>query len=322
VNAAKRTGHTVRAVRTPTGTDLDQARAVVRTHLAPTPLVPVELDGHGELLVKLETLQPTGSFKVRGALAAVSAHRASAERFVTASAGNHGLGLAFAAATFGVPATIVVPRNASAAKVEALRRLGADLVEYGDSYDEAESHALGLAGDRTVFVSAYNDPEVIAGQASCTAEIREQVDGGMTLLVPVGGGGLLAGTVLAAGPDTRVIGVETAASQAMSTATRAGRLVTVPVSPTLADGLAGNLEPGSITPALAGSVADSFITVTEDEIAAAIRQLATRCGLVVEGSGAVGVAALLAGKVPVGGRTVAMLTGRNISPDVLGRILG
>jgi threonine dehydratase len=312
----------MRAVRTPTAADLDRARTVVGAHLAPTPLVPVDLpDGRGELLVKLETLQPTGSFKVRGALAAVSAHQANADRFVTASAGNHGLGVAFAARTFGAAATIVVPENASAAKVEALRRLGADLVQYGQSYDEAELHALALAGGRTVFVSAYNDPEVIAGQATCTAEIREQVPGGLTLLVPVGGGGLLAGTVLAAGPDIRIVGVETGASQAVSTATRAGHLVPVTVSPTLADGLAGNLEPGSITPAMAAPRVESFATVTEAEIAAAIRFLATRCGLVVEGAGAVGVAALLAGRIAPTGRVVAMLTGRNIAPGVLTDIL-
>jgi threonine dehydratase len=314
----------VRNVRTPTGADLDHARAVVAAHLAPTPLTAVELpDGRGELLVKLETLQPTGSFKVRGALAAVSAHRSSASAFVTASAGNHGLGVAFAAAAFGAPATIVVPENASAAKVEALRRLGAELVQHGDSYDEAERHALGLAGDGTVFVSAYNDPEVIAGQATCAEEICARLDGDVTLLVPVGGGGLLAGTVLgvAGRHAVRVVGVETAASQAVSSATRAGQLVPVPVSPTLADGLAGNLEPGSITPAVAASGVHSFATVTEPQIADAIGFLANRCGLVVEGAGAVGVAALLAGDIPVSGRAVAMLTGRNIAPAVLGRIL-
>jgi threonine dehydratase len=314
----------LRRVAVPTEDDLLRATAVVSAQLAPTPVIGAELPGgRGVLAMKLETLQPTGSFKVRGALAALSAYAGNGRPVVTASAGNHGLGVAFAAARLAAEATIVLPSTASPAKINELRRLGADLVLHGNGYDEAERHALALAADGAVFVSAYNDLHVIAGQATCAAEIIEQVPGELTLVVPAGGGGLLAGTVLRCGgqPDVRVIGVEAEASRALSAAVAAGRVVPVPVEPTLADGLAGNLEPASITPMIAAGRVDRFVAVTEDEIAAAIRFLATWCGLVVEGSGATGVAALLAGKVPVAGRPVTILTGRNIAADVLADLL-
>jgi threonine dehydratase len=312
-----------RAVAHPTAADLDRARTVVAAHLRPTPVVAIELpDGRGEVLAKLECLQPTGSFKVRGALAALAAVVPGA-RVVTASAGNHALGVVLASQRLGVPATVVVPRTASPAKLAALRRLGADLVEHGAGYEQAERHALSLARDGAVYLSAYNDPQVIAGQATWASELAGQVGRELTVVVPVGGGGLLAGTALwAAGlRGVSVVGVEAAASRALSAAVRAGRIVEVPVAATLADGLAGNLEPGSITPALAAGRVHAFAAVSEAEIEAAIRFLAAGCGLVVEGAGAVGVAALLAGKVPVRGRVVVVLSGRNIAPAALARIL-
>jgi threonine dehydratase len=295
---------------------------VVAAHLRPTPLVPLELPG-GEVLAKLDILQPTGSFKLRGALAALAALSSPGERVVTASAGNHALALVEAARRLGLAATVVVPRTASEAKLAALRRRHADLVVHGDDYDQAERHALELADAGLAYVSPYNDPDVIAGQGTWVAEEAERLPGGATLVVPVGGGGLLAGTLLwAAGrPDLRVVGVEAAASRAVSTAVAAGRVVPVPVAPTLADGLAGNLEPGSVTPAVARGHVHAMVAVTEEEIERAIRVLAA-AGLVVEGSGAVGVAALLAGRLPLDGPTVVLLTGRNVAAATLARILG
>jgi threonine dehydratase len=218
---------------------------------------------------------------------------------------------------------VVVPRTGSAAKLAALRRLHADLVVHGDDYDQAERHALELADAGGAYVSAYNDRHVIAGQATWAAETAAGLPGGATLVVPVGGGGLLAGTLLWAAdrPDVRVVGVEAAASRALSAAVAAGRVVAVPVAPTLADGLAGNLEAGSVTPALVRGRVHAIVAVTEEEIERAIRFLAAS-GLVVEGSGAVGVAALLAGRVPADGGTVAvLLTGRNIAAGTLARVL-
>ena len=312
-----------RAVAAPTAADLERAYAVVKAHLPPTPLLPLERPG-GEIWCKLETAQPTGSFKVRGGLAALSAYAAPGVRVVAASAGNHGLGVAHAAARLGVAATIVVPRTASTAKVESLRRLGVELVEHGERYEDAERHALDRLGAHDVFVSAYNDPHVIAGQATCALEIAEQCPVERTLVVPVGGGGLLAGVVLAAATQAgvRIVGVEAEASRAFSTAVARAEIIDVPVGPTLADGLAGNLEPGTVTPSLVAGRVHAFVAVSESEIEDAIRFLVERAGWVVEGSGAVGVAALLAGKVPVAGRAVALLTGRNIAAPVLARILG
>lgn len=313
----------MRQVRGPSAGELSQAARVVREHLAPTPLVPVHLPG-GEVLAKLETAQPTGSFKVRGALAALSAYTGEgAKRFVTASAGNHGLGVAWAAGRLEVAATIVVPTTASSAKVEALAAMDVDLVQHGDGYEAAEAHALTLAGPETVFVSAYNDAHVVAGQATMAAEVVAQVGGDVTLVIPVGGGGLLAGSALAAAehPGMRLVGAESANSPAVSAAVAAGRVVTVPVSPSLADGLGGNLEPESVTPALAAPRVVGFVPATEAEIAAAMRTLVTRAGLVAEGAGAVGFAAVMAGAVPTDRPIVVALTGRNVSPALLARIL-
>src|SRR6266545_2798895 len=194
----------IRAVAEPTEADLERARVVVAAHLRPTPVVELELpDGRGTVLAKLECLQPTGSFKVRGALAALAAGGQGGQggaRVVTASAGNHGLGVVLAARRLGVPATVVVPTTASPAKLAALRRLGARLVEHGGGYEQAERHALRLAAEGgAAFLSAYNDPQVIAGQATWAYELPGQVERETTLVVPVGGGGLLAGTVLWAG---------------------------------------------------------------------------------------------------------------------------
>lgn len=332
----------VRAVELPTPADLDAARALVAEHLSPTPVVPVRLPGvDGEVLVKLETLQPTGSFKVRGALVAVAA--AGRDRpVVTASAGNHGLGVAFAAERLGVPATVVVPTTASAAKVTALRRMDVELVQHGDDYEAAERHALALAARGATFVSPYNDRHVLAGQSTVAAEVAAQAGDRLTLVVPVGGGGLVGGIALGvdhggaaaggaagggeaaggtAAGGTRIVGVEAAASPAVSAAVAAGRTVTVPVLESLADGLGGNLEPGAVTPDAARGRVHSFVQVDEHGIAEAIRALATRCGLIAEAAAAVGPAALMAGLVPVAGTPLVVLTGRNIAADLLARLL-
>jgi threonine dehydratase len=313
----------IRPVAPPTPADLERARAVVAEHLRPTPLV--DTGAAPGALLKLESWQPTGAFKVRGALAALSAlpEEVRARGVVAASAGNHALGVAFAAARLGVAATIVVPATASAAKVAALERFPVRLVQHGDDYDAAERHALALAAEGFHYLSGYNDPHVIAGQATIGPELRAHLDGPLTVVAPAGGGGLSSGLGLwAAGEqDVRVVAVEAEASRALSASVAAGRVVEVPVGPTLADGLAGNLEPGSITPALVAAHVHAFTSVTEDEIRAAMRYLATDHGLVAEASGAVPVAALLTGKVPVHGRAVAVVTGRNIALPTLAAAL-
>src|SRR5690606_2167427 len=200
-----------------------------------------------------------------------------------------------------------------------------DLVLHGADYEEAERHALALAAEGAALVSPYNDPHVIAGQSTVGDEVGDQVGDDVTLLVPVGGGGLVAGCALWAAerPGVHLVGVESAASPAVSSAVRAGRIVTVEVGPTIADGLGGNIEPGSVTPAVAGRRVDTWVQVPEDLLRTAVRLLATRCGLVVEGAGAVGVAALLGGLVePAPGTApVVLVTGRNIAPALLAELL-
>jgi len=313
-----------RRVAEPTVDDLRTAEAVVREGLAPTPLVAAPALGPRALL-KVETVQPTGSFKVRGALAAVAQARPG-EHVVTVSAGNHGLGVAQAAALLGRSATVVVPENASRAKVDRLRPFPVDLVLAGDGYDAAEAHALDLARGGGLFVSPYNDPHVIAGQRTIAVEIGAALDGPLTIVVPVGGGGLVAGVALwAAGrDDVRVVGVEAAASRAMSAAVRAGGVVDVPIGATLADGMAGNVEAGSVTVAIAARHVDAWVAVDEDELRAAIRLLAFDSGLVAEGAGAAATAAVLAGRVAddrPGARVVALVSGRNITPEALREVL-
>ena len=311
---------TVRAVAAPSRADLDAAAAVVAAHLAPTPLIPAPALGDGVHL-KLETLQPTGSFKVRGGLAALTRAGAGAP-VVTASAGNAGLGIAWAASVLGVQATIVVAETASPAKVAALRALPVGLVQHGAGYDEAELHALALPG--ATYVSSYNDTGVIAGQATLGRELDAQLPGPVEVAVPLGGGSLASGLGLwAAGrADARVTAVEAARSPAFTTALAAGEITPFAVGDTLADGLAGNLEPGAVTFELVRDHVAAVAQATEAEIEEAIRFLARAHGIVAEGAGATAVAALLAGKVERGGAPlVVAVTGRNIALDRLAAVL-
>jgi threonine dehydratase len=286
----------------------------------------------GDVWLKCECFQETGSFKLRGALNRLLTldEAALGRGVVTVSAGNHGLGVAEASARLGVRATVVVPETASSAKVHALagyRDRGVELLTAGSDYDAAEAHGLELA--RTTgrtWISPYNDAAVIAGGGTVALEALEDVPAADVLLVPAGGGGLIAGAGIWARhvrPGIRVVGVQPDTSPSLHAALAAGRLVTVPVLPTLADGLAGNIEPGSITFPLARQVVDEVVLVREDEIADAIRWLLREHHILVEGSAAVTLAALLAGRVTGvhGRRVVALLTGRNIAFDTLRGIL-
>ena len=288
----------MRTVQRPTRDDVLAAELRVRGLLAPTPLV--ESDGFS---LKLESLQPTGSFKVRGAVSALTLLEPR-ERVVTASAGNHGLAVAWASERLGLDATIVVAETASPAKIAAIRRFPARLVVHRADYDEAERHGLSLEGR---YVSPYNDAGVIAGAGTIALELA----GAATIVAPVGGGGLVAGIALAT--DARVVGVVPEAFPAMRAALDAGRLVTIEGRETIADGLHGNIEAGSVTFELVRDHAAAVVTVTEREIEEAMRFLAAEHGLVTEGAGAAAVAALRSGAVDADGRTVAIVSGRNIT---------
>lgn len=291
----------------------------------PTPLEhsrPLSAYTGAEAYLKLECAQVTGSFKLRGAASAILADPAR-RPVVACSAGNHALGVAHAAALAGVEATLVVPEAASPAKLGALGRYPARVIRHGASYDEAEAEALRLARDGGLrFVSPYNHPDVIAGQGTLGVEILEQLPDADALIVGVGGGGLISGVGLwakAINPAIRVIGVQAENSAAMLASLAAGRIVGAPDLPTLADGLSGGIEPGSITFALTQQVADMLIAVSEGQIAAAMRWCFHEHHLVVEGSAAVTVAALLNGLVAglAGRKVVALLCGRNVAAETL-----
>ena len=317
----------MRHVDEPGAANLEAAWKAVRRFLPVTPVVSAPQLG-ASVSVKVETVQPTGSFKVRGGLAAVSAtlDAEPGRAVVASSAGNHGLGVAYAASNLGAQVTVVVPTGASAAKVSALQQFDVRLVLHGDGYRHAETHALELSereGSR--YVSPYNDPDVIAGQATLARELAEQVPDLGTVVVPCGGGGLLSGVALGLeGTGIRVVGVESEASPSMSTALAAGAIVPITVEPTVADGLAGNLEPGAITVGIALGHQVDVLTVSEADIRSAMAFSAHKMGFVLEGAGAVGVAALRAGVLdpdPDGGETVVILTGRNVAPKLLSEVL-
>lgn len=278
-----------------------------------------------DVLLKLECWQPTRSFKIRGAANAVASlsPQKLARGVVTASAGNHGQAVASAARAANARATIFVPRSAPRVKQERIRRLGAELRVEGESYDDAESRALAFAasGDRP-FVHAFSDDAVIAGQGTVALELLEQCPGMREVIVPVGGGGLISGigsVLKAVRPDVRVIGVQSTETRAMHAALAAGRVVEVPVPPTLADGLAGRTDDATFQ--RVRGVIDDLLLVTEDEIADAIRALFEEDGITAEGSAAVGPALLRAGRVSVSGPAVVIVTGGNIDGDRLGACL-
>ena len=317
-----------RSVPWPTSDDLARAREAVSAHLPPSPLVRSTVGGQ-DVMLKLETLQPTGAFKVRGALAAM-ARIPAGSKVLAASAGNHALGIAWAASQTGTAATVIVAETASAAKQRKLATFPIELVRHGETYDEAEAYAVELAGhlpDGTVFISPYNDPHVIAGQGTVLDEIVMQAapSTALTVYVPIGGGGLLAGVALRAaelrqeGHDIRLVGVEAAASPAVSSTIAAGGTTTIEVGDTVADGLAGNIEPGSITAPIIAEHVDRIVQVSERDIRHAMRALLFAAGVLAEGSGAASVAAAIAAERDQAEDrlTVAIVSGRNVTRDVL-----
>jgi threonine dehydratase len=282
-----------------------------------------------EVWLKLETVQTTGSFKLRGAvnaLAILAERPGGVTGVVTASAGNHGLAMAWAAKELGLSTRVYVPSDAPRIKRQAMTALGAEVIETS-SYDAAESEAVSDAR-RTglIYVSPYNDDDVIAGAGTVALEMFSDCSGLDTIVVPLGGGGLLTGTAVVARSlrrDAWVIGAEAEASPVFTTSLASGRIVAVDVKPTLADGLAGNLEPGSRTFALVSELADRVVLVAEGSIELAMRDLIRRERLVAEGASATAVGALLQGGLDLAGRRVAViLTGRNVDAQVLERVFG
>ncbi|HEY6333169.1 MAG TPA: threonine/serine dehydratase [Blastocatellia bacterium] len=304
------------------------ARDRIAKYVCRTPLEQARwLSRNGEVFLKLECFQITGSFKLRGATAKLTALSEEEKNrgILSVSAGNHGLGLARAAKWLGLSATIVVPKTASPAKVEGIRRYGVNLIERGTSYDEAEraSRALERQTEMT-FVSPYNDPDVIAGQGTVAIEILEANPDIDAILVPVGGGGLLAGILVAAKaikPDIKVYGVEPVATPTMTCALKAGEIVEVVEEPTIADGLAGNIEPNSMTFPIIQKLVDGIILVDEASICRAMTDLAFNQHVITEGSAAAALAAVSDPRLN-NLKVAAVLTGRNINLDLFLDVVG
>lgn len=311
----------------PTFADIVAARRRIAGLIRSTPLVTAaEL---GTVSLKVESLQETGSFKVRGAANALlmldAAERAAG--VVAVSSGNHGRAVAFVARSLGIAATVCVSARVPAVKVEAIGALGARVVVGGPGQDEAEAaaHRLGLETGAT-FIHPFDDPRVIAGQGTLGCDIVEAAPDTSTIVVPLSGGGLISGLALAAKalrPRIKVIGVSQDRGPAMYDSLRAGRLTDVVEEDTLADALAGGLgAENRHTLRMCRDLLDDVVLVSEEEIAAAMRHLRRRHGLRVEGGGAVGVAALLAGKVDATVATVAVISGGNVADETWERVTG
>jgi threonine dehydratase len=274
--------------------------------------------------IKLETLQRTFAYKIRGALNAVLRliERGEGPReLVTASAGNHGRALATAAAMAGIPLTVYVPANAPDVKLDAIRALGARLVPCAD-YDEAERKAQQHDENGARFVSPYADPYVIEGAGTVALEILEQDPEIGVIVCPVGGGGLVSGIAIAAAGRAETWGVETEASCPFTRSLAAGRVVTIDVQPSLADGLVGNLDPLSITFDLVREHVAGIATVAEEYVPRTVGMLVREERLIAEGAAAVAIAAIVQGRVPLAGRpTAVVLTGANIDPGKLRQLI-
>lgn len=275
---------------------------------------------------KCEHLQPVGAFKIRGAHTAVLniPEEERARGVITYSSGNHGQAVALAARLLGIPAVVVMPERAPAIKVAGVRRQGGEVVIAGNSSAERYQLARELARERGLaMVPPYESLDVITGQGTCGLEILDARPEVETILVPVGGGGLIAGIAAAAAavkPSVRVIGVEPESAPKLARALEAGRTVTLELAQSLADGLLP-LSIGELPFAVLSGLVDQAIQVSEAEIAAAVRFLHEEMQLVIEPSGAVTTAALLAARVQPGGSTVVVLSGGNVDPELFKRLV-
>lgn len=318
-----------RNVLVPTSEQLEAARRVIGDHLVATPTVTISVRGR-RVLAKLEGLQPTGSFKVRGALSAIDAARRDDPQgaVITSSAGNHGLGIAHASSVLGVRAVVVVPQNASVAKVKKLLQYDIELIQFGSSYDDAQAHALQLAAQRSIrYISPFNDANVIAGQATAFDEMLLQAPELEHIVVSVGGGGLISGVLMSREDhgrgDIRVTGVQPHESAALYYVLRGASMNEVVHRPTIADGLAGGGDDGAITNELVAQHSVPLVLVPEIEIRRAVREVADTNGLVLEGSAAASYAAIANDLVDDTMTRIGFIaTGRNIAHELFVELMG
>ena len=286
-----------------------------------------ELNPDADIILKTENLQVTGSFKVRGAAYKISqlSDEEKARGVIACSAGNHAQGVALAATKAGAKSLICLPDNAPISKIEATKKYGADVCLVPGVYDDAYNKALELRdSEGYTFVHPFNDEDVIAGQGTIGLEILEQVPDVDAVIVPVGGGGLISGVayaIKALNPNVKVYGVQASGAPSMVKSVKEGKIKKLASVTPLADGIAVK-EPGDLTFDLVSQYVDELVTVTDDEVAAAILALIEQQKLCAEGAGAVSVAAAMFNKVPVAGKkVVCLVSGGNIDVTILSRVI-
>ena len=280
-----------------------------------------------DMYLKTENLQLTGSFKLRGAYYKISqlTQEQRAAGIIACSAGNHAQGVALAASRMGIKAIVCMPDGAPISKVEATKALGAEVCLVKGAYDDAYAHALRLQQESGMtFIHPFDDDEVIAGQGTIGLEILDQLADVDAVICPVGGGGLISGVAYAIktlNPQVKVYGVQAENAPSMAQSMREGEAITLNTVATFADGIAVK-HPGDTTFAMVRDYVDDVVTVSEDEIAAAILALMEKQKLVAEGAGAVSVAAAMFGKLPIHDKNVCCLvSGGNIDVNILSRVI-
>ena len=310
--------------------DIWRARDALRNRITETPMVHSRTFSamtDAQVYLKAEMLQRSGSFKIRGATYCMS--RLSAEQrqrgVITASAGNHAQGVAIAASDAGVPCKIFMPRFAPLAKVTATQNYGAEVILAGDTYDDAYARCMQEQRDTgATYIPAFDHVDVIAGQGTLGLEMLNQQPDVDTLIVPIGGGGLISGIAIAAKslkPDIRVIGVQASGSGSCRASLDKGEVITLPAISTIADGIAVK-RPGEITFPIIQELVDDVLLINDEQIINAVLLLMERCKFLVEGAGAIGVAALLSGLIDVKGHTVICpLSGGNIDINLVSRFI-
>ena len=280
-----------------------------------------------ELYLKTENLQETGSFKLRGAYYKISqlTEEEKSRGIIACSAGNHAQGVAMAATQSGIQSLICMPDGAPISKVEATKQLGAEVRLVKGAYDDAYATALQLQEDTgATFIHPFDDDEVIAGQGTIGLEILDELENPDAVVVPIGGGGLISGVAYAIkhlNPNVKIYGVQAAGAASMVKSQEEGTPITLDQAETFADGIAVK-HPGDITYQLVEQYVDEIVTVSEDEIAAAILALIEKQKVIAEGAGAVSVAAVLFHKLPVEGKkVVCIVSGGNIDVNILSRVI-
>ena len=311
--------------------DIQAARRMLRGVINTTPLLVDERladDLGARVFLKAENTQRSGSFKIRGAYNTIArlAPEERARGVIAHSAGNHAQGVALAARLLGIPATIVMPERAPLTKVAATRRLGAEVLLHGATFDDAGALARSLQQERGLtYVHAFNDERVIAGQGTIGLEIVEELPNLGLVVVPIGGGGMIGGIALAVKalmPDVRIVGVQAAGCAAVPASLAAGEPVMAPAARTIADGIAVK-RPGDLTLPIIRELVDQVVTVDDEEISRGIAHVVQNTKQVIEGAGAAGVAALLSGKIaPRAGETACVVMGGgNIDGNLLARVI-